>query len=110
MKIVNLLVYITFCSCLFFFVLAGIASYEDQYTLAQGVPHSTETMDPYQYTAHLIAYIISFPIGTILSIFDDEYLWKKWIIISIPNFILYYFAIGWIRKMLTKCSSGHSGR
>jgi hypothetical protein len=76
-----------------FFILASLGTYEDHYSDQSGAWYSKESMQPYQYTAYLLTYLVSFPLGTILSLYDAGFLANKWLVVCIPNFIIYFYVV-----------------
>ena len=83
------------------FILASLGVYESQYVDGDGSWYSRESMDLYQYVAYILTYVVSFPIGTFLALFDASFLGEKWWIVGMPNFVLYFF----VAKLLTKSPS-----
>lgn len=96
------------CIGVVFFIFASLGSYEDHYSHMSGVWYSKVSMDQYQYSAYLLTYVVSFPIGTILSLYDSNYLSEKWFVVCVPNFIIYFYLADKIILMLKKGSSGRS--
>jgi hypothetical protein len=90
-KAIWIVLYILCCMGVIFFILASIGSYEDHYTDHSGPWYSRESMEPYQYAAYLLTYLVSFPLGTLLSVYDERFLAARWLMVCVPNFIIYFY-------------------
>lgn len=90
-KTIWMILYTMFCVGLMFFIFASLGTYEDHFSDKNGAWYSRESMEQHQYAAYLLTYIVSFPVGTVLSLYDASYIGEKWFVVCVPNFIIYYY-------------------
>jgi len=83
--------YILFSLGLVFFMLAVIFGYESDYGNGKrtGNWHSESSMTKIEYFVHKLTYLVSFPLGTLFGLFDNDYVAKKWLLVVAPNFFIY---------------------
>jgi hypothetical protein len=98
--------YAACCIGVMFFIFATLGSYEGHYSKMSGAWYSKESMDQYQYLAYLLTYVVSFPLGTILSLYDSNYLADKWFAVCVPNFIIYFYLAEKIILMINRVRAG----
>jgi hypothetical protein len=100
-KYIFLIVYIL--SAIFVFI--SLAIYEEPFVGTSNDWYSRDNMENYQYFSYVLTYMLSFPVGTVLSVFESEYLSNKWFFVFIPNLILFFYFFSKIEIIIKKRSN-----